>query len=232
MWFSKIRFGPSRVLHIILGFCISTVYHIVMRVAKMVANWKSWQPWVLRWFGQTVAQMVFFLAPDSWSPPGYLWYLWGALAWVAHFLDLISLSNSSFPEIHYCVCVGGGCSQLYYSLLWKWSTESKETSRFTLHVCFPLSSSDSYVQSCTLWGSFSRGLSMSRTMGLKVDSNIFYKISGHALLVGKWWTCLILAFLIRTNSFSRGIFPKFEFPIYKNFTLWSLEIGHSLKFWI
>ncbi|XP_044243103.2 fibrocystin isoform X2 [Ursus arctos] len=43
---------------------------------------------------------------------------------------------------------------------------------------------DSYVQSCTLWGSFSRGLSMSRTMGLKVDSNIFYKISGHALLVG------------------------------------------------
>ncbi|XP_048075544.1 fibrocystin isoform X3 [Ursus arctos] len=45
-------------------------------------------------------------------------------------------------------------------------------------------SEDSYVQSCTLWGSFSRGLSMSRTMGLKVDSNIFYKISGHALLVG------------------------------------------------
>uniref|UniRef100_A0A452TCK8 PKHD1 ciliary IPT domain containing fibrocystin/polyductin n=1 Tax=Ursus maritimus TaxID=29073 RepID=A0A452TCK8_URSMA len=42
---------------------------------------------------------------------------------------------------------------------------------------------DSYVQSCTLWGSFSRGLSMSRTMGLKVDSNIFYKISGHALLL-------------------------------------------------
>ncbi|XP_045658178.1 fibrocystin isoform X2 [Ursus americanus] len=43
---------------------------------------------------------------------------------------------------------------------------------------------DSYVQSCTLWGSFSRGLSISRTTGLKVDSNIFYKISGHALLVG------------------------------------------------
>lgn len=145
---------------------------------------------------------------------------------------LISLSNSSFPEIHYCVCVWGGCSQLYYSLLWKWSIESKETSRFTSNVCFPLSSSDSYIQSCTVWGSFSRGLSMSRTMGLKVDSNILYKISGHALLVGKWWTCFILAFLIRTNSFSRGISPKFEFPIYKDFTLWSLETGHSLKFWI
>ncbi|XP_029801305.1 fibrocystin [Suricata suricatta] len=43
---------------------------------------------------------------------------------------------------------------------------------------------DSYVQGCTVWSSFSRGLSMSRTLGLKVDSNTFYNILGHALLVG------------------------------------------------
>ncbi|XP_047413699.1 fibrocystin isoform X2 [Sciurus carolinensis] len=43
---------------------------------------------------------------------------------------------------------------------------------------------DSYVRGCTVWSSFSRGLSLCRTLGLKVDSNVFYKISGHALLVG------------------------------------------------
>ncbi|GAB5571604.1 fibrocystin isoform X1 [Prionailurus iriomotensis] len=43
---------------------------------------------------------------------------------------------------------------------------------------------DSYIQGCTVWSSFSRGLSMSRTLGLKVDSNTFYNILGHALLVG------------------------------------------------
>ncbi|XP_044927182.1 fibrocystin isoform X1 [Mustela putorius furo] len=43
---------------------------------------------------------------------------------------------------------------------------------------------DSYIQGCTVWSSFSRGLSMSRTLGLKVDSNVFYNILGHALLVG------------------------------------------------
>ncbi|XP_070370876.1 fibrocystin isoform X2 [Equus asinus] len=42
---------------------------------------------------------------------------------------------------------------------------------------------DSYLQGCTVWGSFSRGLSMSRTLGLKVTSNVFYNILGHALLV-------------------------------------------------
>uniref|UniRef100_A0A8C9DNE7 Fibrocystin n=1 Tax=Prolemur simus TaxID=1328070 RepID=A0A8C9DNE7_PROSS len=45
---------------------------------------------------------------------------------------------------------------------------------------------DSYVQGCTVWNSFSRGLSMCRTMGLKVDSNVFYNILGHALLVGTY----------------------------------------------
>ncbi|XP_069418909.1 fibrocystin isoform X4 [Ovis canadensis] len=42
----------------------------------------------------------------------------------------------------------------------------------------------SYLQGCTVWQSFSRGLSMSQTSSLKVDSNVFYDISGHALLVG------------------------------------------------
>ncbi|XP_054425451.1 fibrocystin [Pteronotus mesoamericanus] len=45
---------------------------------------------------------------------------------------------------------------------------------------------DSYMQGCTVWNSFSRGLSMSRTLGLKVDSNVFYNIVGHALLVGTY----------------------------------------------
>ncbi|XP_076414005.1 fibrocystin isoform X2 [Peromyscus maniculatus bairdii] len=44
----------------------------------------------------------------------------------------------------------------------------------------------SYLQSCSVWGSFSRGLIMHRTWGLRVDSNIFYKIIGHALLVGTY----------------------------------------------
>ncbi|XP_055461671.1 fibrocystin, partial [Psammomys obesus] len=44
----------------------------------------------------------------------------------------------------------------------------------------------SYLQKCSVWASFSRGLSMHRTWGLKVDSNIFYKIVGHALLVGAY----------------------------------------------
>ncbi|XP_024413827.2 fibrocystin isoform X2 [Desmodus rotundus] len=45
---------------------------------------------------------------------------------------------------------------------------------------------DSYVLGCTVRGSFSRGLSLSRTLGLKVDSNVFYNILGHALLVGTY----------------------------------------------
>ncbi|XP_038199739.1 fibrocystin [Arvicola amphibius] len=44
----------------------------------------------------------------------------------------------------------------------------------------------SYLQSCSIWGSFSRGLSMHRTWGLRVENNIFYKITGHALLVGTY----------------------------------------------
>nr|XP_051711578.1 fibrocystin isoform X2 [Oryctolagus cuniculus] len=42
---------------------------------------------------------------------------------------------------------------------------------------------DSYIQGCTVWRSFSRGLSLDSTWGLKVDNNVFYNILGHALLV-------------------------------------------------
>ncbi|KAL1771938.1 fibrocystin isoform X1 [Sigmodon hispidus] len=45
---------------------------------------------------------------------------------------------------------------------------------------------DSYLQSCSVWGSFSRGIDMQRTRGLRVDSNIFYKIIGHAVMVGTY----------------------------------------------
>ncbi|KFO30384.1 Fibrocystin [Fukomys damarensis] len=42
----------------------------------------------------------------------------------------------------------------------------------------------SYIRGCTVWSSFSRGLDLGRTWGLEVDSNVIYKILGHALLVG------------------------------------------------
>ncbi|XP_008579097.1 PREDICTED: fibrocystin-like, partial [Galeopterus variegatus] len=45
---------------------------------------------------------------------------------------------------------------------------------------------DSYIQGCTVWSSFSRGLSMYKTLGLKVENNVFYNILGHALLLGTW----------------------------------------------
>ncbi|XP_074253987.1 fibrocystin isoform X5 [Saimiri boliviensis] len=51
---------------------------------------------------------------------------------------------------------------------------------------------ESFVQGCTVWNSFSRGLSMCRTLGLKVDSNVFYNILGHALLVG---TCMEMRYI-------------------------------------
>lgn len=80
-------------------------------------------------------------------------------------------------------------SYIIYSLLWKWSpkrSKSEEPFRFPSNCYLTLRYSDSYIQGCTVWGSFSRGLSMSGTLGLKVDSNVFYDILGHALLVGKW----------------------------------------------
>ncbi|XP_004869101.1 fibrocystin isoform X3 [Heterocephalus glaber] len=44
----------------------------------------------------------------------------------------------------------------------------------------------SYIRGCTVWSSFSRGLDLGRTWGLEVDSNVIYKILGHALLVGTY----------------------------------------------
>ncbi|XP_049621181.1 fibrocystin [Suncus etruscus] len=45
---------------------------------------------------------------------------------------------------------------------------------------------DSYIQGSTLWGSFSRGLSLPRTWGLRVDNNIFYNILGNAIMLGTY----------------------------------------------
>lgn len=70
-------------------------------------------------------------------------------------------------------------------LVWIWLTKSEETLRCEENVHLILFHSGSYLQSCSIWSSFSRGLSMHRTWGLRVESNIFYKIIGHALLVGK-----------------------------------------------
>ncbi|XP_009449721.4 fibrocystin isoform X5 [Pan troglodytes] len=51
---------------------------------------------------------------------------------------------------------------------------------------------ESFIQGCTVRNSFSRGLSMCGTLGLKVDSNVFYNILGHALLVG---TCMEMRYI-------------------------------------
>ncbi|XP_068926682.1 fibrocystin [Petaurus breviceps papuanus] len=45
---------------------------------------------------------------------------------------------------------------------------------------------DSYIQGCSVWDSFSRGLSLSRTSNLIVENNVFYNILGHGLLVGTY----------------------------------------------
>ncbi|KAM4834528.1 fibrocystin [Thomomys bottae] len=44
----------------------------------------------------------------------------------------------------------------------------------------------SYIHGCTVRDSFSRGLGMHEAWGLRVDGNVFYKILGHALLVGMY----------------------------------------------
>ncbi|ELK28746.1 Fibrocystin [Myotis davidii] len=110
---------------------------------------------------------------------------------------------------------------------------------------------DSYIQSCTVWGSFSRGLSMSGTVGLKVDSNVFYDILGHALLV----VCAAgfgYFFHLMTNQTSQApllsftgniahsctryglfVYPKFQPPwdndtgptLFQNFRVWGSAGG-------
>ncbi|XP_036624228.1 fibrocystin [Trichosurus vulpecula] len=44
----------------------------------------------------------------------------------------------------------------------------------------------SYIRGCSVWDSFSRGLSLSRTSNLIVENNVFYNILGHGLLVGTY----------------------------------------------
>uniref|UniRef100_A0A674IUB9 PKHD1 ciliary IPT domain containing fibrocystin/polyductin n=1 Tax=Terrapene triunguis TaxID=2587831 RepID=A0A674IUB9_9SAUR len=41
----------------------------------------------------------------------------------------------------------------------------------------------SYICSCSVWDSFGRGLSLSRTSELRVDNNVFYNILGHGILL-------------------------------------------------
>ncbi|XP_044864776.1 fibrocystin [Mauremys mutica] len=43
---------------------------------------------------------------------------------------------------------------------------------------------DSYIRGCSVWDSFGRGLSLSRTSELRVDNNVFYNILGHGILLG------------------------------------------------
>ncbi|XP_043861087.1 fibrocystin [Dromiciops gliroides] len=45
---------------------------------------------------------------------------------------------------------------------------------------------DSYIRGCSVWNSFGRGLSLSRTSNFIVENNVFYNILGHGLLVGTY----------------------------------------------
>lgn len=48
--------------HAVHHFSLATACHIGIRIAKRVANWKSWQPFVLWWFGHTVSSSDGFLS--------------------------------------------------------------------------------------------------------------------------------------------------------------------------
>ncbi|XP_023383464.1 fibrocystin-like [Pteropus vampyrus] len=115
---------------------------------------------------------------------------------------------------------------------------------------------DSYIQGCTVWGAFSRGLSMFGTVGLTVDSNVFYNILGHALLGNR--VCAAgygYFFHLVTNqtsqapllSFTRNIahfctrcglfvYPKFQPPwdngtgptLFQNFMVWGSAGGAQI----
>lgn len=54
---------------------------------------------------------------------------------------------------------------------------------FLLTVLF--SFSDSYIRGCTVLDSVGQGLHLAGISNLSVDSNVFYNISGHGLLLGK-----------------------------------------------
>uniref|UniRef100_A0A8C5X3L5 PKHD1 ciliary IPT domain containing fibrocystin/polyductin n=1 Tax=Malurus cyaneus samueli TaxID=2593467 RepID=A0A8C5X3L5_9PASS len=53
------------------------------------------------------------------------------------------------------------------------------------HRCSALTVTDSYIRGCCVLDSFSRGLHLAGISNLSVDSNVFYNISGHGLLLGK-----------------------------------------------
>uniref|UniRef100_A0A8C3U4P5 PKHD1 ciliary IPT domain containing fibrocystin/polyductin n=1 Tax=Catharus ustulatus TaxID=91951 RepID=A0A8C3U4P5_CATUS len=65
--------------------------------------------------------------------------------------------------------------------------------------CSALAVTDSYIRGCCVLDSFGQGLRLTGISNLSVDSNVFYNISGHGLLLGKWsryphyifaWKCL------------------------------------------
>lgn len=45
---------------------------------------------------------------------------------------------------------------------------------------------DSYIRGCCILDSFGQGLRLTGISNLTVDSNVFYNILGHGLLLGKW----------------------------------------------
>ncbi|XP_030054595.1 fibrocystin [Microcaecilia unicolor] len=68
----------------------------------------------------------------------------------------------------------------------KYVGQSFQKSLSALNIAGNVHMNDSYIRGCSVWDSFSRGLSLSKIHDLQVENNVFYNIMGHGLLVGQW----------------------------------------------
>lgn len=97
--------------HAVHHFSLATVCHIGIRIAKRVANWKSWQLFVLWWFGHTVSSSDGFLSSTRLLDSTLL----SLGIFEVHWLELPRFFiRFLFPTPHFlsfitvCGCVGGG----------------------------------------------------------------------------------------------------------------------------
>nr|XP_033792615.1 fibrocystin isoform X9 [Geotrypetes seraphini] len=68
----------------------------------------------------------------------------------------------------------------------KYMGQSFQKNLSALNIAGNVHMNDSYIRGCSLWNSFSRGLSLSKIHDLQVENNVFYNIMGHGLQVGQW----------------------------------------------
>uniref|UniRef100_A0A8D0L0P7 PKHD1 ciliary IPT domain containing fibrocystin/polyductin n=1 Tax=Strix occidentalis caurina TaxID=311401 RepID=A0A8D0L0P7_STROC len=63
---------------------------------------------------------------------------------------------------------------------------------------------DSYIRGCCVMDSFGRGLHLTGISNLSVDSNVFYNISGHGLLLGNCTRCSYLEIVLPVKGLEEG----------------------------